>query len=323
MFDTNSALGRRVNTMVREFADHMRFTGTPQVSRVFVSPVAPDERQVFRVALGDEVFAMKIDTTSAETGRLQDEFAGLEALSAHFANYDKLGTATPIYLSPGGAFFVMDYLAHQTAGQRLQGREQDQTARQVYRRAGMWLSALHDFKPKKKGQFHGRWMLVEIDERLAAGQMQAPRDLVERYRAQLSQQVETTGNTKDIRAWCHGDFHSENIMMGPGMTYAFDLTETRMKMALYDAVDFLKVDVFRPYGAGDVDPSGLIAAHREMFFKGYKPPVKQHLFEIAMRGRLLIDWVDISRQAYTTKDVDRRRYDRIAPRLEIAFGLSR
>ncbi|WP_375280087.1 aminoglycoside phosphotransferase family protein [Pseudooctadecabacter sp.] len=309
-----------LNDMIREFAAHIGFGGTPQVSRIFTSPVAPDARQVLKVTLGTQTFALKVDMTSHETGRLTEEFEGLKDLSAHFAQYDKLGTVTPLYLSPGGRFFAMDYLNHKTAGQRLQGREQDQTARQVYRRTGMWLSAMHDFKPQKKGQFHGRWMLVEIDALIEAGQLQADVHQLRRMRNILSEQIETTGNTKDIRAWCHGDFHSENIMMGPGMTYAFDLTEARMKMALYDAVDFLKVDVFRPFEPGDVDASGLITAHREMFFKGYKHRIKQHLFDIAMRGRLLIDWAAITRDAYANSEIDRKRFDRIKPRLEIAFS---
>lgn len=320
MFAASDPHAPMLNDIVREFSTHMNFGGTPQVSRVFTSPVAPDERQVIKVILGDQTYALKVDTTSPQTGRLQDEFKGLQDLRAHFANYEKIATATPLYLSPKGQFFAMDYLNHKTAGQRLQGREQDQTARQVFRRAGLWLSAMHEFKEQKKGQFHGRWMLVEIDDLLKAGKMQADEHEVRRMRQLLSDAVEKTGNTKDIRAWCHGDFHSENIMMGPGITTAFDLTEARMKMALYDAVDFLKVDVFRPFHLGDVDRSGLITAHREMFFKGYKHRIKQHLFEIAMRGRLLIDWAAITREAYANSEIDRKRFDRIKPRLDIAFS---
>ena len=282
--------------------------------------MAPQERQVLLVTLGDDSYAVKIDTTSPETGRLESEFKGLQDLTAHFSTYEKLGTATPIYLSPSKTFFAMDYLGHQTAGQRLQGREQDQTARQVYRRAGMWLSAMHDFKPHKKGQFHGRWMMVETDALLEAGDMHANPDDVIRMRDELSIQVEKTGNTKDIRAFSHGDFHSENIMMGPGMTYGFDLTEARMKMALYDAVDFLKVDVFRPFKAGDVDRSGLIKTHREMFFKGYKHKVNQSLFEVAMRGRLLIDYAAISKSAYANSEGNRKRFQLLKVRLDIAFS---
>lgn len=307
-------------SIVREFADHIGFQGIPEYSRIFVSPVAPDERQVLLVVFGDDKYAIKVDSTSPETGRLESEFKGLQDLSAHFSSYEKLGTATPIYLSPSNTFFAMNYLGHQTAGQRLQGREQDQTARQVYRRAGMWLSAMHEFKPQKRGQFHGRWMMVEIDALLAANEMKADVKDVRRMREILSAQVEKTGNTKDIRAWCHGDFHSENIMMGPGMTYGFDLTEARMKMALYDAVDFLKVDVFRPFKAGDVDRSGLIAAHRDMFFKGYKHKVNPHLFDVAMRGRLLIDWAAITKPAYDGSEINRKRFQRIKERLDIAFA---
>jgi aminoglycoside phosphotransferase (APT) family kinase protein len=47
---------------------------------------------------------------------------------------------------------------------------------------------------------------------------------------------------KDTRVWSHGDFHSENMMLGPGMT--FDLTGSAHRLAI-DIVDFLMVDIYR------------------------------------------------------------------------------
>ena len=308
-----------ISAMLREFSDAMGFDGVPNAARIFTSPVLPLERQVLRVVLGDDIYAMKIDFTSDVTARLAKEFEGLKQLSAHFQDYDKLGTATPVYLSKAGTFFVMNFLDFRTAGQRLQESQQLQTTRQVYRRAGLWLTAMHEFKDQKQGKFDGKWMVHEVNARIDDGQMEAPLADVERMRDALREDVVDVHHTKDIRAWSHGDFHSENMMLAPGMTYAFDLTEARMKMALYDTVDFLKVDIYRQMPGEEIDRSGIIAAHREMFFKGYKHKIKPKLFDVAMRGRLLIDWAAIEKTGYAKNEDQRLQFLRLKQRLDVAF----
>lgn len=309
-----------INAMVAEFADAMRFDGKPDVLRVFTSHVDAD-RQVLRVGLGDKAYALKIDFASDETARLAREYDGLKALNAHFQSYDKLGTATPVYLSPSGTFFAMDYLDFHTAGRRLKASGNEQTTKQVYRRAGLWLTAMHEFKPQKRSPFYGEWMFEEVDARIAEGQMKAPFALAETWRNKLANQIAEVQLTKDTRVWSHGDFHSENIMLGPGMTYGFDLTEARMKQAIYDIVDFLKVDIYRRVPGEEIDSAGLIAKHREMFFKGYKHKVNPKLFEVAMRGRLLIDWVTITKEGYENRESQSIRYARLKDRLEVAFRI--
>ncbi|HCP80633.1 MAG TPA: hypothetical protein DIT67_03255 [Octadecabacter sp.] len=309
-----------ISAMLREFADAMGFDGEPEVARIFTSPVFPLERQVLRVILGDDIYAMKIDFTSDVTTRLAKEFEGLKQLNAHFQTYDKLGTATPVYLSKAGTFFAMDFLDFRTAGQRLQQSQQLQTTRQVYRRAGLWLTAMHEFKERKQGKFDGKWMVHEINARIEDDQMEAPLADVERMRDILREEIVDVHHTKETRAWSHGDFHSENMMLAPGMTYAFDLTEARMKMALYDTVDFLKVDIYRQMPGEEIDRSGIIAMHREMFFKGYKHKIKPKLFDVAMRGRLLIDWASIEKAGYARNESQQLQYLRLKQRLDIAFA---
>jgi hypothetical protein len=310
-----------INAMVNEFTQAMGFIGTPDVERIFTSHLLPLERQVLRVTLGEKIYALKLDFTSDVTERLAKEFAGLEKLSAHFQTYDKLGTATPIYLSKTGTFFAMNFLDFRTAGERLKESQQVQTTRQVYRRAGLWLTAMHEFKSQKRSPFYGEWMPIEVDARIDDGQMRAPAQDVARMRDILADQIDAVQMMKDTRVWSHGDFHSENMMLGPGITYAFDLTEARMKLAIYDIVDFLKVDIYRD-GTGEmIDRSGIIASHREMFFRGYKHSVQPELFDVAMRGRLLIDWASITQQAYfEDRDGQRKQFARLKERLDIAFG---
>ena len=314
--DPNYAILRDI---VAEFTGHIGFSGEPHVSRIFTSPVLPEERQVLQVTCDDKSYALKIDFTSDVSARLQREFEDLQALNAHFQNYDKLATATPLYLSPSGIFFAMDFVNFQTAGRRLKDSQQMQTTKQVYRRAGLWLTAMHEFKPQKRSPFYGEWMFEEVDARVEEGKMQANFDEVSRMRDMLVGQIADVQLTKDTRVWSHGDFHSENIMLGPGLTLAFDLTEARMKLALYDIVDFLKVDVFRQMPKEEIDTSGIIKSHREMFFRGYKHKVNPRLFDVAMRGRLLIDWVSITAQDFKKRESAKIRFARLKDRLDIAF----
>lgn len=310
----------RIMDMVSEFADFIGFSGTADVTRIFTSPVAPEDRQVVRVIFGEDIYAMKIDFTSDDTGRLAGEFDDLKNMTTHFAKYEKLGTVTPLYLGKAGTFFAMHFLGFPTAGQRLKQSQSLQATRQVYRRVGLWLSAMHDYKKQVHGKFNGAWMTREIDALVEADAMRAPVRDVLRMRDILHRQNKEVLDVRGIRAWGHGDYHSENIMLAPGMTYAFDLTEARMKMAVYDVVDFLKVDVFRQMPGEAIDQSGIIAKHREMFFRGYKHDIKPELFDVAMRGRLLIDWAGITPDGHQKSKHQQLQYMRLKQRLDIAFS---
>lgn len=310
----------RVNAMIREFAAARGFVGMPDHKLIYRSHDFPDTRQVFRVALGPDVFALKLDHQATGDGRLAKEFAELQNLSAHFAKYEKLGIATPIYLSPSGTFCVTEFLDLKTAGERLKDVENDQTRRQVFRRAGLWLHAMHEYKPQKQKEFWGNWMIKELDEIIARDDMQAPADDVALMRAILHEQVRKVNRTRDTHATSHGDFHCENMMMGPGMTYGFDFTEARAKMAVYDVVDFLKCDIYRETPADQVDSAGITAAHRQMFFKGYNHKIDKHVLDVTLRGRLLIDWVSVTRKNHDSLRVDRILYRKLKPRLDIAFA---
>lgn len=310
----------RVNAMIREFAAHRGFAGMPEHENIYQSYEFPDTRQVWKVSLGPDTFALKLDYEAASDGRLAKEFAELQNLSTHFAKYDKLGIATPVYLSPTGTFCVTEFLDFKTAGERLKDVDNVQTRRQVFRRAGLWLHAMHEYKPPKRKEFWGNWMIKELDEIIARKEMQAPAEDVALMRAILHEQVRNVNRTKDSHATSHGDFHSENMMLGPGMTYGFDFTEARPKMAVYDVVDFLKCDIYRETPAAEVDSAGITAAHREMFFKGYKHKIDKGVLDVSLRGRLLIDWVSITKANHVKLRVDRILYRKLKPRLDIAFA---
>ena len=320
MTNVSGLIDSRVNAMIREFAAHRGFVGMADHRRIYSSYEFPDTRQVWRVELGAEVFALKLDHEADSDGRLAKEYQELVNLSAHFAKYDKLGIATPVYLSPSGKFCVTEFLDFKTAGERLKDVESDQTRRQAFRRAGLWLHAMHEYKPQKRKEFWGNWMIKELDEIIDRGQMQAPTDEVAYFRAILHEQVRNVNRTKDTHATSHGDFHSENIMLGPGMTYGFDFTEARAKMAVYDVVDFLKCDIYRATPAEEIDSAGITKAHRDMFFKGYKHRIDKNVLDVSLRGRMLIDWASITRDNHSKMRVDRILYRTLKPRLDIAFA---
>jgi len=320
MSQAPALIDSRVNAMIREFAAAQEFAGMPDHRCIYRSVDYPDTRQVWRVALGPDIFALKLDYDAEADGRLAKEFQELLNLRDHFARYDKLGIATPVYLSPTGAFCVTEFLDHKTAGERPKDVENEQTRRQVHRRAGLWLHAMHEYHPLKKNEFWGNWMVQELDALLEAGEMQANPTEVKLRRALLREQVKSVNRMRDLHATSHGDYHSENMMLGPGMTYGFDFTEARRKMAVYDIVDFLKVDIYRDTPRDGVDSAGITATHREMFFKGYKHPINHDILDVAIRGRLLIDYAAITRKGHAAHGVQQSAFRRLKLRLDMAFG---
>jgi len=155
---------------------------------------------------------------------------------------------------------------------------------------------------------------------VARGAMQADPQDVAYMRAILHEQVRRVNKVRDTHATSHGDFHSENLMLGPGMTYGFDFTEARRKMAVYDIVDFLKCDIYRDTPEAEVDSAGITKTHREMFFKGYKHRINKEVLDVSLRGRMLIDWVNITRDGHYASRAQRIQFRRMKPRLEIAFA---
>ncbi len=320
MITTSTIIDPRINAMIREFAAARGFVGMPEHRLIYTSADFPETRQVWQVALGPDVYALKLDHEADSDGRLTKEFHELQNLLDHFAQYDKLAVVKPVYLSPGGTFCVTEFLDLQTAGTRLNDSANEQNRRQVFRRAGLWLHAMHEYKPQKRKEWWGNWMVKELDEIVARGDMQADPDDVALMRAILREQIHKVNRTRDIHASSHGDFHSENMMLGPGVIYGFDLTEARAKMAVYDIVDFLKIDIHRDTPVDGLDSAGITALHRQMFFKGYKHKINQDVLDVSLRGRLLIDWASITKASHSRHEFSRSKFRKLKHRLDIAYA---
>jgi hypothetical protein len=59
----------------------------------------------------------------------------------------------------------------------------------VFRRAGLWLHAINEYKPQKLKEFWDNWMIKELNEIVARNQMQAPAEDVGYMRPILREQT--------------------------------------------------------------------------------------------------------------------------------------
>ena len=104
------------------------------------------------------------------------------------------------------------------------------------------------------------------------------------------------------------------------MTYGFDCTEARAKMAAYDVVDFLKCDIYRDTPADQIDEAGITQTHRDIFFKCYKHKIDKDVLNVSLRGRMLLDWMPITRDSHAKTRSDGILFRKQKPRLDIAFS---
>lgn len=309
----------RVNKMIREFTSNTGLSGDTQFVCIYEAANFKRERQVFKVVVGDKVFAMKVDRVGAQTGRLTSEFAVMLDLHVHFKSYDKHSIPDPVYMSENGDFFVVEFLDHRTATDAIKTATNEKSAGQFYRRAGGWLHALHEFKPMTTSKLYPNWMFKSMQRTIDIGPHANP----SKYEPMIETLRVQTDNLKgrvDTRAFCHGDFHSSNLILGNGTTYGFDFTEITEKLALYDIVDFLKVDVFRTGVLDDVDKSGITRQAKAMFFKLYRHPIDAELLDFCLRGRLLKDWIFITSERYAKSQYQNNKFHRLEDRLNIAFA---
>lgn len=101
------------------------------------------------------------------------------------------------------------------------------------------------------------------------------------------------------------------------------------KPALYDIVDFLKVDIYRTGVLADVDRSGVTRQCKAMFFKLYRHSIDLELLNFCLRGRLLMDGIFItgerhhkSRCCAMSGQFDRIGRNRQTPKLRLGRYLA-
>lgn len=309
---------RRASEFVAEFSDHAQTGGPLRFDCIYRSHDFPDSRMVLQVRGGSGDFALKIDTDAPASGRLRKEFDLLTALSVHFDRYRMSRVVRPYYLSPGGAFFVTEFIDRPTAVDLIHNSKDDDQVAQVYRRAGAWLHDLHNFQPARDYGFRPRWMtdsLRDLTETVAPHILGRCAPMVEQLEA-------TARNLKGIpetQVFAHGDFHGQNLIVGQGDMIGLDFTEAREKLAVYDIVDFLKADVFRDGAAAEVDRSGILSRNKRMFFRQYRHPVNVEILDFCIRGRLLKDWLSLWQPDHACSAFEEDRRHRLGERLQRAF----
>ncbi len=309
---------RRATEFVAEFARHAGLDGALQFDCVYRSHGFPDTRLVLQAQGPLRDYAIKIDTTSPETGRLQAEFDILTRLARYFDQHETSRVVHPHYLSPGNMFFVSEFIDRPTAVDVIHNSADDEQVARIYRRAGAWLHDLHGFQPATEYEFRPRWMIDTINDllpsvpphiRTAGGQMAK---ILESAALHLKGIPET-------RVFSHGDFHGQNLIVGKGEMIGLDFTEVREKLAVYDIVDFLKSDIFRDADPSDVDRSGIVKLNKDMFFRRYRHPIHMGILDFCIRGRLLKDWLASWHVDHTCSPYEEDRRQRLGDRLHLAF----
>ena len=308
----------RVALYIDEFSNQFLKVPIRRYECIYRSHAFDDTRSVVILHTAAQAFALKIDTQSPDTGRLRNEYDLLVELYRFFEGNETSRVVRPVYLSPGGAFLVTEYINRPTAVDLIYNSKDDDQVAQVYRRAGSWLNDLHSRNPPVRYAFRPRWMTDSLKELMTA----VPNKIANQSRTMvnlmLSEGTRLKG-TEDLRVFSHGDYHGQNLIVGQGKTIGLDFTEARDKLAVYDIVDFLKADIFRNGGASGVDRSGILKRNKDMFFRLYRHPVNVEVLDYCLRGRLLKDWLALWRNDHECSDFERDKRQRLGDRLLVAF----
>ncbi|WP_170575806.1 phosphotransferase [Ruegeria atlantica] len=309
---------RRATAFVEEFSCYVAASGVLPFECMYRSHDFAETRMVLRIKGPEQHFALKIDTASPETGRLQSEFDLLVRLTQAFEKHKASRVVCPCYMSPRGTFFVTEFIDRPTCVDVVHNSTDDDQVAQIYRRAGAWLHDLHSVQPPKEYGFRPRWMtdgihalLTEVPHHIRnEGQPMAK---------MLERDVLLLKGIPETQVFSHGDFHGQNLLIGRGEMIGLDFTEAREKLAVYDIVDFLKADIFRDATPNAVDRSGILKHNKDMFFRRYRHPIHMEILDFCLRARLLKDWLSLwhIKHACSTYEEDRRH--RLGDRLRIAF----
>lgn len=312
--------GDLVHACVDEFSAAAGIDDVFHVSCLYRSADFGNERMVFTlVRQNGAPLVLKLDTAE-NTRRLTKEFRILEKLTPYFEPEPQVAVVAPLYLSPGGHFHVTRFENGTTAKQKVYSDCDALQAGQVYRRSGAWLNHLHGFEAPQLARAHLDWMLEEIDTRARASCPQAAPATLSAYLRLLEQDVEALARTSCTAVFSHGDFHGGNLILGRGVTHGLDFTETCTKLAVYDIVDLLKMDVFRPAEPDGIGAGGIRHHALDMFFRKYALELSRPLLACCLRGRLLIEYAKVTRDAYERSCFQRRKLSALETRLAAAFA---
>lgn len=305
---------------IDEFSGPLGRNGPFAITCLDQSADFPTQRMVFLLTQEDRpTLVLKLDSAPNST-RLTKEFHVLEDLQKDFAESDRLSVIAPLYLAPQGHFHLTEHASGKTAKQKIYADPPPAQAGQTYRRGGEWLHRLHGTQPLDKETLWLNWMLEEIENQRNLDSPQADGMTLDRYVTAMHKDLSRFQDRQDTQVFSHGDFHGGNIILAQGKTFGLDFTEANRKLAVYDIVDYLKMDVFAHSREDQVGPDGILLNSRAMFLKTYRHSIDPELLTYCLRGRLLIDWVKISEDKYQRSAFLRKKFSCLLERLERAFA---
>lgn len=309
---------RRAAAFVEEFSCRVSADAKLPFECIYRSHDFPDTRMVLRITGSNQHFALKIDTASPETGRLQGEVDLLTRLTHALEKHKASQVVRPCYMSPRGMFFVTEFIDRPTCVDVIHNSTDNNQVAQIYRRAGAWLHDLHSVQPPKEYGFRPRWMTDSINALLA----EVPHHIRKECQP-MSEKLERDAlllkGIPETQVFSHGDFHGQNLLVGQGEMIGLDFTEAREKLAVYDIVDFLKADIFRDATPSAVDRSGILKHNKDMFFRRYRHPIHMGILDFCIRARLLKDWLSLWHIKHVCSIYEADRRQRLESRLRIAF----
>ncbi len=291
-----------------------------QYARIYKSNDFPDDKQVYRVKSDTKDFALKINSRIGFSEVLRQEFKNLSDVEKRFIGHDSLKVVHPVYLSPSGKFMVVEYTQGKTLIEMIDDQADPKKILQVYRKAGGWINCLHGADEEKRAKFWPNWMVEKFDDLLKYETIVADRSVYLAYVHWLKSKLQNLEGRRDIRVLSHGDMHGNNLIVHRGNTYGIDFSETKYKLAIYDLVDLLKMDVRISAPLSELGDNGVIRKNYEMFFRKYKHPVDHELLNSCIKARLLMDWLNIRETAYKKSSYQRRKFVELEKRLSVAFA---
>ncbi len=304
----------RIGPALDEAARVLGVSGDIAVIGIARARKNPGERQVFGLATEAGEFAMKFDLTAQETGILRREFAVLNRLWHHFAERSAPGVIPPVYLSPGGTFHLTRFIDAPSALELIESNPGSDTLGAVFETAGAWLNHAHGLDPEEEVPFWPNWHFKRLEELLLQS-TRAPAPRVATYLSRLKRQAQALRGRKSMRRFAHGDLHGDNLLIAPEGAVGFDLTESRVKLPVYDAVDLFRLDLHHETAGSAITDAGVSEAAWTGFFTGYTRPIDTDILAFCLRARALMDWVAITPAAHAESEAQQRRFATLETRL--------
>lgn len=305
---------------VEEFRNSAGYDTEFDVVCLQKSPVRPDERHVFQLTSSTHKFALKLDKTAHLTGKLGAEYQKLTAAHSGLATCSKFKATAPVYLSRTGNFIVTEFIDAPTALRHFKRSATLLQSAQIFAKCGAWLNAFHASGPAQKTQFWPGWILALLNDQTMVRKTMVPQSLYIPIIASLTADAEGLKGAWETAVPSHGDLHGNNLIIDGETTYGLDFSEAKHAIASYDVARILLMDLEQDATDAEIGPTGILKAHSDAFFERYQQSLSPDIVSFCIKARMIRTWLGVTPEKYETAIGQRRRYDQIAKRVEVAFA---